>query len=977
MQIVVLTVQKTALPDTVAWSHTSSLGQAPRLPSRIGATEHVAGRLGGEQAEPAVASPLFSHLGATTLANTLGNAMPASAEGAVVARGRISYQRAKATVYDQGAQAVHARRVSFDLPRDHVSFGHDSTRAASAVDSRLLQPSLNGSEQPKERQSDRINLNYDQLRAVDASPAAILAELEVKGVETAFDTQLTNLFMVARSLKQETDRQLLTATRDVVENVSVEDPPTPPISPVLSPAWPANAARTEEVTEGTTLRRMKRAHGLSETVGPVRAVQLDVRGSTQVGITIAGGIDTNLGALFVAKVLPDSAASKCLCISTGDRIISVQSINADRMTRADVVKLIKTSATDMLELELMHLGTAQWVRLQKEAGISQLRMHDDLTATPPPPSRDFLMQNGAATTAATKPITTIPSRVLGPLLPPDWRVQHQALLKQARRELAVAEQLATAAQARKQSTHHQQHEASLQAITCDHHQHGLLRSSSTSRLPSQAQVEAICRWNEARRLISPADPSSAGMPVGVWRGDSLALSLLPVLPGMPQLHGSDSESVFGANTATPRLLSNTARRSTSVPLFTVPLQLESPRARRQCLLNGENPVSMDTTAYSQTRSSSSPVGLSLNRGATPLVHEEQLPSMPQSPNVQASSTVPGDTPHMITSRPINQTTMQLTHTVPSMLGPAMVPAVSPQNAPHTTAPQRYQAPVPFVHAAPTMLGPATAQCAPTAVLDKVLHITAAKTGHVTESKSFALSHATVMPQPREQIRNLDADEKMDQIINEDHTAAQQATKQCQLTGNQQRHRHQEAVEKQARIENQRYEGERLRLFEEEEQRESAILYEELRKIQRRACVSAADAVEPLSQDSGVRMKEVGGYERRRGSIHEQTTSLRSQFLHDQVNISQCNRSIATHPAPGKMRAVAMDGALADGGLPAALYSTTLCEPASLTHNKEDTSQVPVLPSKESAAVDNGHAVKGRMPKARRLPATPRKGKHVC
>jgi hypothetical protein len=70
--------------------------------------------------------------------------------------------------------------------------------------------------------------------------------------------------------------------------------------------------------------KMRRANGLSETIGPVFTVLLEKSPNKGLGISIAGGINTTFGAVFVAKIFPDTPAALSGLVHVGDRLISVQ-----------------------------------------------------------------------------------------------------------------------------------------------------------------------------------------------------------------------------------------------------------------------------------------------------------------------------------------------------------------------------------------------------------------------------------------------------------------------------------------------------------------------------------------------------------------------------------------------------------------------------------------------------------------------------
>jgi hypothetical protein len=93
-----------------------------------------------------------------------------------------------------------------------------------------------------------------------------------------------------------------------------------------------------------------------------------------LGISIAGGLNTGFGAVFVAKVFPNTPASECGSIREGDRLLCVQKLPTMLMTQADVVSTLKNLKAGSVELELMRIGDAQWKSLQSEAGVKELNI---------------------------------------------------------------------------------------------------------------------------------------------------------------------------------------------------------------------------------------------------------------------------------------------------------------------------------------------------------------------------------------------------------------------------------------------------------------------------------------------------------------------------------------------------------------------------------------------------------------------------
>lgn len=135
-----------------------------------------------------------------------------------------------------------------------------------------------------------------------------------------------------------------------------------------------------------------RSNGLSPTTGAIYAVQLPLT-IEGLGIQVAGGADTALGALFVAAILEDSAAAASQQIHVGDRFLAVQGQETLELSRDQLrqyIRQLAATGTQFLTFLMMHIGAEQWRNLQEEAGLSQsldpgpIAAHD---ASNPGPSR--------------------------------------------------------------------------------------------------------------------------------------------------------------------------------------------------------------------------------------------------------------------------------------------------------------------------------------------------------------------------------------------------------------------------------------------------------------------------------------------------------------------------------------------------------------------------------------------------------------
>lgn len=107
------------------------------------------------------------------------------------------------------------------------------------------------------------------------------------------------------------------------------------------------------------LEYLARANGRTATYGPTKVISVD-RGDSQygLGITIAGGADTELGALFVAHVFPGSIADLDGRIWEGDRILSLNYVDTFDLTQLELVDLLE-SIKGAVDLGLIQGGSAR------------------------------------------------------------------------------------------------------------------------------------------------------------------------------------------------------------------------------------------------------------------------------------------------------------------------------------------------------------------------------------------------------------------------------------------------------------------------------------------------------------------------------------------------------------------------------------------------------------------------------------------
>ena len=155
-----------------------------------------------------------------------------------------------------------------------------------------------------------------------------------------------------------------------------------PLSPIesldnsfrLSPdvESPAHASGRSKVTQ------IRRAPGMSDTHGEIYTVLLQKSPNTGLGLNIAGGLGTTFGAVFIAKIFPGTPADLCGTMAVGDRLLKVHHEPTLHMTQQDVVNALKGLKTGTVELELMRIGDKQWSKIQREAGIIELRFSEQV-----------------------------------------------------------------------------------------------------------------------------------------------------------------------------------------------------------------------------------------------------------------------------------------------------------------------------------------------------------------------------------------------------------------------------------------------------------------------------------------------------------------------------------------------------------------------------------------------------------------------
>eukprot|EP00041_Stephanoeca_diplocostata_P033292 m.1096249 g.1096249 ORF g.1096249 m.1096249 type:complete len:1347 (+) comp24308_c0_seq1:348-4388(+) len=133
--------------------------------------------------------------------------------------------------------------------------------------------------------------------------------------------------------------------------------------------------------------QVPRADGLPPTSGATKRVCVErASATTSLGITIAGGADTALGALFVAQVVAGGATDVDGRIWAGDRLLHIDDVATDGMTQQDLIDVIKGNHNTEVAFGIQRIGDDQWADLQRLAGIRQLRFNTDAGDATPPPS---------------------------------------------------------------------------------------------------------------------------------------------------------------------------------------------------------------------------------------------------------------------------------------------------------------------------------------------------------------------------------------------------------------------------------------------------------------------------------------------------------------------------------------------------------------------------------------------------------------
>lgn len=111
-----------------------------------------------------------------------------------------------------------------------------------------------------------------------------------------------------------------------------------------------------------------RSQGLQDTYGTTKVISIDRgEGEEGIGLCFTGGVDSNLGAIFVREVIPGGIADLDGRVWEGDRILSVNYQDTDKMTKSEFVNILQSSSDDLVSLGIMRIGPTQWKSIQKSS----------------------------------------------------------------------------------------------------------------------------------------------------------------------------------------------------------------------------------------------------------------------------------------------------------------------------------------------------------------------------------------------------------------------------------------------------------------------------------------------------------------------------------------------------------------------------------------------------------------------------------
>ena len=71
-----------------------------------------------------------------------------------------------------------------------------------------------------------------------------------------------------------------------------------------------------------------------------------------LGLTIAGGKDSNFDRIFIKSVIPNSSASRSKKLRSGDMILSVDNFSLQNVFHSDAVEILK-SLTGMIRFVII------------------------------------------------------------------------------------------------------------------------------------------------------------------------------------------------------------------------------------------------------------------------------------------------------------------------------------------------------------------------------------------------------------------------------------------------------------------------------------------------------------------------------------------------------------------------------------------------------------------------------------------------
>eukprot|EP00045_Choanoeca_perplexa_P018245 m.283658 g.283658 ORF g.283658 m.283658 type:complete len:2430 (-) comp17761_c0_seq9:2565-9854(-) len=142
-------------------------------------------------------------------------------------------------------------------------------------------------------------------------------------------------------------------------------------SPKRTPSSPRNTVKAKSVDIP-----LDPTAGLTATTGPLRPLTL-TRGAKGLGMVISGGIDHQLGAIFVHKLNPSGPAAMA-GLQPGDRLLSVNETPLSGLSHRQALQVLK-EADSPLQIKTQRVVPEQWHKLMDHA----LALHRSTPLTTP------------------------------------------------------------------------------------------------------------------------------------------------------------------------------------------------------------------------------------------------------------------------------------------------------------------------------------------------------------------------------------------------------------------------------------------------------------------------------------------------------------------------------------------------------------------------------------------------------------------